>query len=190
MGVKLAAASGGSIELVPTNTASNFTVTVPAVTATMLTTVTAGVPINGPAFRAYLPTVNQSITAGVNTKVALSAETFDTNNNFDSTTNYRFTPTVAGYYFVHGIIFHSSLGTRPSTAQTMIYKNGTLAASSTLNIATANQVVVSVEVSSMFSMNGSTDYLELYGIQTGGSSNLFGLGETATFFEACLVRSA
>ncbi len=149
-----------------------------------------GVAGTGPAFRAYLPTANQSITAGVTTKVALSAETFDTNNNFDSTTNYRFTPTVAGYYFVHGIIFHSSLGTRPSTAQTMIYKNGTLAASSTLNIATANQVVVSVEVSSMFSMNGSTDYLELYGIQTGGSSNLFGLGETATFFEACLVRGA
>jgi hypothetical protein len=42
MGVKLAAASGGSIELVPTNTASNFTVTVPAVTGTMLTTATAG----------------------------------------------------------------------------------------------------------------------------------------------------
>ena len=37
MGVKLAAASGGSIELVPTNTASSFTVTVPAVTATVLT---------------------------------------------------------------------------------------------------------------------------------------------------------
>ena len=38
MGVKLAAASGGSIELVPTNTASNFTVTVPAVTGTMVGT--------------------------------------------------------------------------------------------------------------------------------------------------------
>jgi hypothetical protein len=37
MGVKLAAASGGSVELVPTNTASNFTVTVPAATATMAT---------------------------------------------------------------------------------------------------------------------------------------------------------
>ena len=35
MGVKLAAASGGSIELVPTNTASNFTVTVPAGTGTV-----------------------------------------------------------------------------------------------------------------------------------------------------------
>lgn len=34
MGIKLAAASGGSVELVPTNTASTFTVTVPAVTGT------------------------------------------------------------------------------------------------------------------------------------------------------------
>jgi hypothetical protein len=36
MGVKLAAASGGSIELVPTNTASTFTVTVPAATGTVV----------------------------------------------------------------------------------------------------------------------------------------------------------
>lgn len=42
MGVKLVASSGGSVELVPTNTASNFTLTVPAVTATMLTNKTAG----------------------------------------------------------------------------------------------------------------------------------------------------
>lgn len=43
MGVKLAAASGGSIELVPTNTASTFTVTVPASTGTMVLTSTATV---------------------------------------------------------------------------------------------------------------------------------------------------
>jgi hypothetical protein len=47
MGVKLAAASGGSVELVPTNTASNFTVTVPAVTGNVvLTNVTGNVDIN------------------------------------------------------------------------------------------------------------------------------------------------
>jgi len=38
MGVKLLASSGGSVELVPTNTASNFTVTVPAATTTMVGT--------------------------------------------------------------------------------------------------------------------------------------------------------
>jgi hypothetical protein len=38
MGVKLAAALGGSVELVPTNTASNYTATFPASTGTVLTT--------------------------------------------------------------------------------------------------------------------------------------------------------
>ena len=38
MGVKLQAASGGSVELVPTNTASSFNVTVPAATTTMVGT--------------------------------------------------------------------------------------------------------------------------------------------------------
>lgn len=42
MGVKLNTASGGSVSIEPTNTASNFTLTVPAVTGTMLTDKTAG----------------------------------------------------------------------------------------------------------------------------------------------------
>jgi hypothetical protein len=49
MGVKLAAASGGSVELVPTNTASNYTVTFPASTGTVLTSVAQSIP------RAALP---------------------------------------------------------------------------------------------------------------------------------------
>lgn len=36
MGIKLAATSGGSVELVPTNTASNFTATMPAGTGTVV----------------------------------------------------------------------------------------------------------------------------------------------------------
>lgn len=36
MGIKLTAASGGSVELVPTNTASNYTVTVPAATGAVI----------------------------------------------------------------------------------------------------------------------------------------------------------
>jgi hypothetical protein len=63
MGVKLAAASGGSIELVPTNTASPFTVTVPAVTGTMLTTATAG-------------TILQVVSASTITSVSNSTTTY------------------------------------------------------------------------------------------------------------------
>jgi hypothetical protein len=42
MSLKLNTASGGSISLQETNTASNLTITVPAVTGTMLTTASAG----------------------------------------------------------------------------------------------------------------------------------------------------
>jgi hypothetical protein len=68
MGVKLAAASGGSIELVPTNTASNFTVTVPAVTATMLTNATTtGFPAG---------TVLQVVNAAYGTQASNSTSTY------------------------------------------------------------------------------------------------------------------
>ena len=58
----------------------------------------AGVSGNGPAFSANRATSNQTVTSAALTKVQLNAETFDTDNAFDSTTNYRFQPTVAGYY--------------------------------------------------------------------------------------------
>lgn len=56
----------------------------------------------GPAFSAYRGGPNQALTTGTYTKVQLNIEEFDTNNNFDSSTNYRFTPTVAGYYQFQG----------------------------------------------------------------------------------------
>ena len=184
MGVKLAAASGGSIELVPTNTASNFTVTVPAVTATMLTTATAGVPVNGPAFSAYA-SASQTVTASTYTKVACSTEEFDTNSNFDSATNYRFTPTIAGYYQVTGqISYVSSVTTRAIVA---IYKNG--AAFKFGNDASVQ--VNSLNVTALIYFNGSTDYVELYGWISGtGTLQFQATLVTNTYFQASMVRGA
>ena len=63
--------------------------------------VTLGVFGNQPAFRAYNVAV-QNISNATWTKVQLTTELFDTNSNFDNSTNYRFTPTVAGYYQFNG----------------------------------------------------------------------------------------
>ena len=57
----------------------------------------------GPTFSAYL-NANQNIATSTFTKIALNAELFDTDNNFDTST-YRFTPTVAGYYQINGLAF-------------------------------------------------------------------------------------
>lgn len=59
--------------------------------------VDSGVAGTGPAFSAYRGTP-QSVTTGQYTKIQINTEEFDTDNAFDSGTNYRFTPQVAGYY--------------------------------------------------------------------------------------------
>jgi hypothetical protein len=186
MGVKLAAASGGSIELVPTNTASNFTVTVPAVTGTMLTTATAGVPIDGPAFRANTITA-QTITASTFTKIAYNVEEFDTNGCYDSTTNYRFTPTVAGYYQINA---NASLGGGTvAYVQCSIYKNGVGYVNGS-GIPNNTSVGGMVTASSLIYLNGSTDYVEFYVWQNSGTSINLQVGGGNNTFSGFLARSA
>ena len=56
---------------------------------------------NYPAFFAYL-SANQDLHNNVATKINVNTETFYTNNCYDNSTNYRFTPTVAGKYYLFG----------------------------------------------------------------------------------------
>ena len=52
---------------------------------------------NTPSFFAYLNSdVNTNNQANV--KLPCNVEVFDTDNKYDNTTNYRFTPTIAGKY--------------------------------------------------------------------------------------------
>lgn len=148
--------------------------------ASVATSATA--PVNGPAFSAYL-NVTQNVTTATYTKVNLDVEEFDTNSNFASG---RFTPTVAGYYQIIGSVY--SVATSLAYIQSAIYKNGlnirnTLTAAQTATNATA-------PVSAIIYMNGSTDYLELYGSSGGGTANQFGAGITNTFFTGALIRAA
>lgn len=73
-----------------------------------------------PAFSAY-QSVSQSIAATTTTKVNLQSKEFDTTNAFDSTTNYRFQPNVAGYYSINGGVQYNGAGVNIA----MIAKNGT-----------------------------------------------------------------
>ena len=138
---------------------------------------------NGPAFSAYLA-ANQTVTANVLTKVTLNTELFDTNSNFDSTTNYRFTPTVAGYYLIIGSVIASGSGLN---AYGYIYKNGsqyTLLGSFPSASGSSSPILSG---SSIISFNGTTDYVELW-ITTGGTTAQG--GSVGTFMNGCLLRSA
>lgn len=115
----------------------------------------------GPAFSAFR-TTNQTITNSVGTKVQLTGEAFDTANCFDSTTNYRFTPNVAGYYN-----FNFSVSTNSSTNQTnailsSVWKNGGQLVVGSYTYSSSAYVDGRSSGSVLTYMNGSTDYLELY----------------------------
>lgn len=175
--LKIKTASSGSVILSAANTASDVTITVPAVTGTMLTTAStfAG---TGPAFSAYQSTL-QSISLNTWTKVKFQTEEFDTNSNFDNTTNYRFTPTVAGYYQVNGRV---ASATANSIGTIAIYKNGAEFKDGSQSTQTGSNV------SSLVYFNGSTDYIEIYAYFTATSNTV----PTAfsCYFQASMVRAA
>lgn len=183
MSIVLNSAGGGSITLNEPNTASNRVLELPNNSGTLISTGStfAG---NGPAFSAYRSGNQTGVSSTTYTKVQINTESFDTNSNFDPTTNYRFTPTVAGYYQING-----SLSVEASSSVSRffctIYKNGNEAYRGTDVNATGFQSVVG----GVLYMNGSTDYIELYGWVTGTGIVFYGQ-PTSTYLTGCLVRAA
>ena len=77
-----------------------------------------------PAFSAYNNGSGTNIAATTWTKVVLNTKDYDTNSNFDNTTNYRFQPTVAGYYLITGNFSQWLPGSPSFLSFFYIYKNG------------------------------------------------------------------
>jgi hypothetical protein len=158
-------------------------VTIPAATGTLLTTATAGVPVNGPAFSAFSAANQTGVASATQTKVALNAEDFDTNNCF-STANSRFTPTVAGYYQFNGVLYFGGTGSYTGCS---IFKNGAVAVTGSATNANNGEVISNV--SALIYLNGTTDYVEFYGFSVLVSGTGTFTANT-TKFSGALVRSA
>jgi len=158
-----------------------------SVTQAKLGTSVAG---NGPAFSAYLGTT-QSVSSNTNTKIQFNTEEFDTNNNFDNSTNYRFTPTVAGYYQ-----FNWQLSCRNATNITRIYailyKNGSEFKRGSDMYNANNTMGYKVSGAALCYANGTTDYFEVYGAVTtnAGTNEFTAASGFDTYFQGFLARSA
>ena len=141
---------------------------------------------NGPAFSAN-NTSGQSFSNSTFTKVQINSETFDTNSNYDPTTNYRFTPTVAGYYQINGNV--SFVGAASGYARVAIYKNGSDLIQGS-GIPNNTQIGGQATVSGVISFNGSTDYVELYAWQNSGGALALQTGASSNTFSGAMVRGA
>jgi len=121
---------------------------------------------NTPAFFAYATGTQQSISDETVTKLEFNTEEYDTNGDYDNSTNYRFTPSVAGKYLVYGSVGLSAsngANTDISSAFIYAYKNGSEVHRVQHNPTASYMRRVPVYITFSITMNGSTDYLELFG---------------------------
>lgn len=181
-------ANTGNLLIAANGTIGVATISNTAITGTMTQAqIGTNVAGTGPTFRAFRST-NQNISSNVWTKINFNSESFDTNNNFDSSTNFRFTPTVAGYYHLYG--YSLIAGTGITFIAMEIYKNGSSVTSALGDYANiSSQTQWGSKVSDLVYANGTTDYFEVYGYATGTSLYFYG-GSAYTFFTGHLVRAA
>lgn len=112
-------------------------------------------------------------------KVPFDTEVFDTNSDYDSTTNYRFTPTVAGKYniSVQTSIQSFNIG---DFATLYLRKNGTSVLITSLT--TLGTTGISMQLNGIIDMDGSTDYLEVFQQCTSsGTPTIVGTGNVSWF---------
>ena len=116
-----------------------------------------------PAFEAYAAAQQTAIADNTWTKVIFDTELFDTNSMYDATTNYRFTPTVSGKYFVYlGFPLQSTTVNSGTVFNISIYKNGSLYKYIANAYNTAESQIYEY-VGAVINFNGSTDYVEAFG---------------------------
>jgi hypothetical protein len=174
----------GTLTIAAPNTNSDHTLTLPDQTGTILTTATAGVPVNGPAFSAWAGSAT-SLSNAVATKVLFNTKEFDTNTNYDASLS-RFTPTVAGYYQVTSSI--NTAAYISVNSNLAVYKNGL---QNKVGIQGGNSGnAAGLSVSALIYMNGSTDYLEIYAYHASGGAVNTTPAQAFTYFQAFLARSA
>ncbi len=140
---------------------------------------------NKPMFAA-VGAANTALASASWSKAIFNSETFDVGGYYDPTTNYRYTPLVAGKYFftAQAYITYNS-GTGPTIVGISFWKNGSntlqmLRVSGTTNYGMVN-------VSGIFDMNGSSDYVETYLYQASATDAVYYANATNGIFTGYLI---
>ena len=148
-----------------------------------------GVAGTGPAFSAYSNS-SQTISNGTQTKLTVNVEEWDTANCFSSS---RFTPNVAGYYQVNATFRPLTSSGTMNAVLLSIYKNGSLYYRLYEQMQNSTPTGYNLPfMSTMVYLNGSSDYIEIYGYISGGGTLTadYSGSEYTTKFQAFLARTA
>jgi len=141
---------------------SGDTINVPSGVTIANSGTATGFAANTPAFVAY-KTSNQSVNNTTTTKVTFEAEKVDSGTVYDTSTS-RFTPGVAGYYWIGGK-WRYDTNTDFDSASYYLYKNGSIISKSVVVNQAANGISFNTIVHS-----DADDYFEWYAYQNSGSS--------------------
>ena len=169
----LAVTSGGTGVTTATGSGANVLGTAPTITGATITVAATAAP----AF-SYYQSSAQTLSSSVTTKLTFTTSEFDTTSGMYSSS--RFTPTISGYYQVNGGF---AVGSSACGVQSFVYKNGAVYKAGT-NPSTGGTATVNCLVF----LNGTTDYVEIYGNMSVGQ--VTNAGQQYTYFQAGMVRSA
>jgi hypothetical protein len=144
---------------------SGDTISIPSGTTLAVSGTATGVGgVMTPAFEAYKAS-SASVSNNTAEKMVYDTESFDVGGCYDHSSNYRFTPTTAGKYFVYHTLWMSTEAN--GNFEVMwgyIYKNGSSVARQSISAYSSNALRdCSLAVCSVIDMNGSSDYVEAYG---------------------------
>ena len=140
---------------------------------------------NTPAFEAKLNT-QINLSNGAVTKMIADNVIYDTASAY-STSNGRFTPQTSGKFYVYGMIVGTSSNSSDlQYTYAYLKKNGTTFKTSMTDARNSLGLEYAVFISGVADMNGSSDYVELFGqVETSdGSGQAFVGGNEKNYFGA------
>ena len=114
---------------------------------------------NTPSFEAFLSSDTSQLSNDTDTKITFDTEIYDSNGTYDNS-NGRFTPAVAGKYFIYGRLnFEDTNVSSVDEHMVKIFKNGS---QSSFFFTQPNAINTLISYHEVYDLD-SNDYIEIYG---------------------------